>query len=105
MEDKVIIAVCGYPELYDTSSYFYRNRNKKDLAWKKVSEEVGQSEEMCRKKWKSLRDTYLRERRKETEKRSGSAAGSGKKWKYSAVLSFLDPFVQPSQLCWCMWSQ
>ncbi|KTF91596.1 hypothetical protein cypCar_00049460 [Cyprinus carpio] len=50
---------------------------------------------MCRKKWKSLRDTYLKERRKETEKRSGSAAGSGKKWKYSAVLSFLDPFVSP----------
>uniref|UniRef100_A0A8C1V1U2 Transcription factor Adf-1 n=1 Tax=Cyprinus carpio TaxID=7962 RepID=A0A8C1V1U2_CYPCA len=92
MEDKVIIAVCGYPELYDTSSYFHRNRNKKDLAWKKVSEE-----EVCRKKWKSLRDTYLKERRKETEKRSGSAAGSGKKWKYSAVLSFLDPFVSPRE--------
>ncbi|KAL0203332.1 hypothetical protein M9458_001350, partial [Cirrhinus mrigala] len=43
MEDKIIVAVCGYPELYDTSSYFYRNKNKKDLAWKKVSEEVGQS--------------------------------------------------------------
>ncbi len=40
-------------------------------------------------------DTYLKERRKETEKRSGSAAGSGKKWKYSAVLSFLNPFVSP----------
>uniref|UniRef100_A0A8C2KPW8 MADF domain-containing protein n=1 Tax=Cyprinus carpio TaxID=7962 RepID=A0A8C2KPW8_CYPCA len=53
--------------------------------------------EMCRKKWKSLRDTYLRERRKETEKRSGSAAGSGKKWKYSVVLSFLDPFVSPRE--------
>lgn len=37
----------------------------------------------------------MKERRKETEKRSGSAAGSGKKWKFSAVLSFLDPFVSP----------
>ncbi|ROL46215.1 hypothetical protein DPX16_0932 [Anabarilius grahami] len=95
MEDKIIVAVCGYPELYDTSSYFYRNRNKQDLAWRKVSKEVGQSEEVCRKK--NLRDTYLKERRKETEKRSGSAAGSGKKWKYSAVLSFLDTFVSPRE--------
>ncbi|RXN18500.1 transcription factor Adf-1-like protein [Labeo rohita] len=55
------------------------------------------TQEVCRKKWKSLRDTYLKERRKETEKRSGSAAGSGKKWKYSAVLSFLDPFVSPRE--------
>ncbi|XP_073803716.1 uncharacterized protein isoform X6 [Danio rerio] len=56
-----------------------------------------QTEEVCRKKWKSLRDTYLKERRKETEKRSGSAAGSGKKWRFSAVLSFLDPFVSPRE--------
>ncbi len=45
---------------------------------------------MCRKKWKSLRETCLKAMEK-----SRSAAGSGKKWKYSAVLSFLDPFVSP----------
>ncbi len=27
---------------------------------------------MCRKKWKSLRDRYLKKKRKDTEKRSGS---------------------------------
>ncbi len=27
MEDKLIVVVCGYPELYDTTSYFYKNRN------------------------------------------------------------------------------
>ncbi len=26
MEDKLMV-VCGYPELYDTTSYFYKNRN------------------------------------------------------------------------------
>ncbi len=28
MENKVIVVVCGYTELYDTTSYFYKNRNK-----------------------------------------------------------------------------
>ncbi len=28
MEDKLIWVVCGYSELYNTTSYFYRNRNK-----------------------------------------------------------------------------
>ncbi len=28
MEDKVMVVVCGYAELYDTTSYFYKNRNK-----------------------------------------------------------------------------
>ena len=54
------------------------------------------SEEVCRRKWKGLRDTYIKERRKEAGS-SGSAAGSGKRWKYSAVLSFLDPFVTPRE--------
>ncbi len=27
MEDKLVVVVCGYPELYDTTSYFYKNRN------------------------------------------------------------------------------
>ncbi len=27
MEDKLIVVVCGYPQLYDTTSYFYKNRN------------------------------------------------------------------------------
>ncbi len=39
MEDKVIVVVCGYPELYDTTSYFYKNRNtfcnETGAAWQK----------------------------------------------------------------------
>ncbi|XP_077089796.1 uncharacterized protein LOC143741262 [Siphateles boraxobius] len=97
MEEKLILAVSGHPELFDSSSYFYRDRNKKDLAWKKISEEIVQPDDVCRKKWKSLRDTYLKEKGKETEKRSGSAAGSGKRWKFSQILGFLDPFVTPRE--------
>ena len=52
------------------------------------------SEEECRRRWKVLRDTYLRvRRREEAGKKSGSAAGPLKTWKYSAILSFLGPFV------------
>ncbi len=41
MEEKIILVVCEHPELYDTASYLYRDRNRKELAWRKVSEEVG----------------------------------------------------------------
>ncbi len=33
MEDKVIVVVCGYPELYDTTLYFYKNSN---TFWKRL---------------------------------------------------------------------
>ncbi len=39
MEDKLIVVVCGYLELYDTTLYFYKNRNKfcneAGAAWQK----------------------------------------------------------------------
>ncbi|XP_042359885.1 myb-related transcription factor, partner of profilin-like [Plectropomus leopardus] len=93
MEEQLIIAVIAHPELYDSSCPLYRDRNKKDQAWVSVSEVCGLSVEQCRKRWKSLRDTYIRERRKVP--RSGAAAGTAKRWKYLGVLSFLDPFVAP----------
>uniref|UniRef100_A0A671PYE7 MADF domain-containing protein n=1 Tax=Sinocyclocheilus anshuiensis TaxID=1608454 RepID=A0A671PYE7_9TELE len=97
MEERIIVSVCGHPEIYDTTSYSYRDRTKKEIAWKKISEEVGLPDETIRGKWKGLRDTYVREKKKETEKKSGSGASQGKKWKYFAVLSFLDPFVTPRE--------
>ena len=54
--------------------------------------------DVCRRKWKSLRDRYMKEKRSEKEaKKSGSAAGTSKKWKFFVVLSFLDPFVTPRE--------
>ncbi|KAL7393494.1 hypothetical protein ABVT39_011666 [Epinephelus coioides] len=41
MKDKLIIAVCGHPERYDVMSPNYKLQTNKDLAWRKVSEEVG----------------------------------------------------------------
>ena len=41
MEDKLIVAVTGHPALYDPRCAMYKDRNKKEQAWAKVSEEVG----------------------------------------------------------------
>ncbi len=35
---KMIIAVSGFPEVYDVSSFIYRDVQKTTDAWKKVSE-------------------------------------------------------------------
>lgn len=93
MEEILINGVANHPELYDTSCTLYRDRNQKDLAWRRISEEIGQPEYFCRKKWKSLRDTYTKEKRKNNERRNGSAAGVGTKWRFATVMRFLDPFI------------
>ncbi len=49
----------------------------------------------CRRRWKSLRDTYRKERKKEAErKRSGAGASSVRPWRYSGVMGFLNPFLE-----------
>ncbi|KAK7919087.1 hypothetical protein WMY93_010371 [Mugilogobius chulae] len=94
MAETLINLVSTFPELYDTTSRFYRDRNKKDLAWRRISERVGQPEVWCRAKWKGLRDTYLKEKRKE-KKRSGAAGGTRRKWRYYAIMTFLDDHIEP----------
>ncbi|CAL8300676.1 unnamed protein product [Arctogadus glacialis] len=92
MEDQnLIVAVRSRPVLYDTTMVSYRDRNKKERAWVDVAEDTGFPVDVCCRRWKSLRDRYMR------EKKSGSAAGTVKRWKFAGVLSFLDPFVTPRE--------
>jgi len=124
MEDTLIVAVCGYPELDDTTSYEYLNRSTKDAAWRAVSEDVGLSCEFLLSVYvfdlsyfwyftmnrsptcvfhvsgvmpEKVERTqgHVPERNHKT--RSGSGADGHKKWKYSAVLSFLHPFITPRE--------
>ncbi|XP_077411853.1 uncharacterized protein LOC144042773 [Vanacampus margaritifer] len=75
MESKIIAAVSEHPELYDTSCCHYRDIAKRKLAWITVSKEVGISVEKSRRKWKSLRDTYLKQSKKEqVDEREDEAA-------------------------------
>ncbi|KAG9259522.1 hypothetical protein AMEX_G27817 [Astyanax mexicanus] len=95
MEERLIIAVSGFPVLYDVSLFAYRDLNKKNDAWKKVSEIVGVPVEECKKRWKNLRDTFRREKNRERERnRSGAGAVSSRPWRYMGVMSFLNPFVE-----------
>uniref|UniRef100_A0A671M358 MADF domain-containing protein n=1 Tax=Sinocyclocheilus anshuiensis TaxID=1608454 RepID=A0A671M358_9TELE len=95
MEERLIIAVAGFPVIYDVSLSVYRDVKIKNVAWTKVSEVVGVSADECRKRWKSLRDTYRKERRKEAErKRSGAGVNSVRPWRYSGVMGFLNPFLE-----------
>ncbi|CAL8293458.1 unnamed protein product [Arctogadus glacialis] len=74
MEDQnLIVAVCSRPVLYDTTMVSYRDRNKKERAWVDVAEDTGFPVDICRRKWKSLRDRYMREKKR--EKRAGQRQG------------------------------
>ena len=49
----------------------------------------------CIKKWRGLRVSYVREKKREKERtRSGAGRVNHKPWKYYAVMGFLAPFVE-----------
>ncbi|XP_071324038.1 uncharacterized protein [Trachinotus anak] len=94
MEYKLIMAVSGFPSLYDTNSLTYRDLNMRSDAWRQVAEIVGVPESECRRKWKTLRDQHRRERQREKERReSGIGLLNYRPWRYSSILSFLNPFI------------
>ncbi|XP_049909247.1 nuclear pore complex protein Nup214-like isoform X4 [Epinephelus moara] len=49
--------------------------------------------EECKRRWKQLRDSFVKNKNKTVP--SGSAGGSQKDWKYSNNMSFLMPHLQP----------
>ncbi|GLD67604.1 uncharacterized protein AKAME5_001894100, partial [Lates japonicus] len=94
MEYKLIMAVSGFPSLYDTNSLTYRDLNMRADSWRQVAEIVGVPESECRRKWKTLRDQHRRERQREKERReSGIGLLNYRPWRYSSILSFLNPFI------------
>ncbi|XP_061086403.1 transcription factor Adf-1-like [Conger conger] len=91
-EERLILAVSDNPVIYDLTMKGYHDKNIKNKAWRDVSAILGVSADKCKKKWKYLRDKYLKERKLEMDrKRSGAMATSHKRWKYMGILGFLEP--------------
>uniref|UniRef100_A0AAY4C8L6 Transcription factor Adf-1 n=1 Tax=Denticeps clupeoides TaxID=299321 RepID=A0AAY4C8L6_9TELE len=88
MEERLIYAVSAYPELYNTALSSYKDFSKKAEAWRAVSLQTQLPEEDCRRKWKSLRDMFIKEQRRQ------ATGGSTRRWKYTDQMDFLTPFIQ-----------
>ncbi|KAJ8271032.1 hypothetical protein GJAV_G00122000 [Gymnothorax javanicus] len=92
MEERLIAAVADYPELYNSTLSSYKDVEKKAKAWRAVSLQVELAEEDCRRKWKSLRDMFIKDKRSEQRRRA--SGGIHRSWKYSWQMAFLTPFIQ-----------
>ncbi|XP_056451682.1 transcription factor Adf-1-like [Gadus chalcogrammus] len=94
-DESLITAVSECPVLYDLTLKAYHDLTKRNQAWRDISSMLGVTAEVSRKKWKYLRDKYLRERKAERDrKKSGAGATSFKRWKYMAIMGFLELHVK-----------
>ncbi|XP_073334295.1 uncharacterized protein [Pagrus major] len=92
MDDKLILAVFNYPELYNVTLPNYRCTESRANAWRSISVVLGLPSDECKRKWKNMRDRYLKEVRLEIKsKKQGELIQS--KWKYRQLMNFIAPFT------------
>ncbi|XP_028316574.1 transcription factor Adf-1-like [Gouania willdenowi] len=80
----LILEIENHRILYDPSHPFYKDAHKKEVAWNTIAEVIGEDVDLCKVKWRALRDSFVRSKKR-----------SNKEWKYSDILSFLLPYIQP----------
>uniref|UniRef100_M4AI96 Uncharacterized LOC102222987 n=1 Tax=Xiphophorus maculatus TaxID=8083 RepID=M4AI96_XIPMA len=89
---SLILAVFNYPELYNVTLPNYRCTESRINAWRNISMALGYPSHECKRKWKNLRDRYLKEVRMELKgKKQGEFVQS--KWKYRQLMNFIAPFT------------
>uniref|UniRef100_A0A8D3D396 Transcription factor Adf-1-like n=1 Tax=Scophthalmus maximus TaxID=52904 RepID=A0A8D3D396_SCOMX len=92
MDDKLILAVFNYPELYNVTLPNYRCTESRANAWRNISMVLGLPSDECKRKWKNMRDRYLKEVRMEIKsKKQGEVVQS--RWKYRQLMNFIAPFT------------
>ncbi|CAL8275165.1 unnamed protein product [Boreogadus saida] len=80
-------------ELPPFLKYLQQDNGRKDKAWHLIAAVLGVDADMCKARWKALRDAFVKNRKKGIP--SGSAGGTQKDWKYSEIMSFVLPHLQP----------
>uniref|UniRef100_A0A8D2ZHI4 Transcription factor Adf-1-like n=1 Tax=Scophthalmus maximus TaxID=52904 RepID=A0A8D2ZHI4_SCOMX len=89
---SLILAVFNYPELYNVTLPNYRCTESRANAWRNISMVLGLPSDECKRKWKNMRDRYLKEVRMEIKsKKQGEVVQS--RWKYRQLMNFIAPFT------------
>ena len=87
--EALIDLVHQYPALWDKQDMMYKDSSYKEAKWKEIVEILHLNKEEVIRKWKSLRDTYVRH--KNNKSKSGDGLSQCKpKWKYYDIMSFVD---------------
>ncbi|XP_011406710.1 PREDICTED: transcription factor Adf-1-like [Amphimedon queenslandica] len=93
-DEKFINLVREYPCLWNMKLKEYKDGRLKENSWDIVAKEVKLSVADCKKKWKSLRDRYVREC-KGIRRPTGTGGPPPKShWSYFTIMSFIKDTVR-----------
>ncbi|KAJ8728928.1 hypothetical protein PYW07_006624 [Mythimna separata] len=88
--ETLIELIRQHPPIYDARLDSYRNENLKDNIWMSIAESINKTDSECRKKWKLIRDSYNRYKRKQKSSTGSAAPAKNSKWQFYERLRFLE---------------
>ena len=94
-EEHLMKLVRIHEHIYQNNHRLHADKYAVDNAWREIAREVGAEVGDCQKRWKTIRDRYVRNRRKwQKANKSGAGASS---YEFSPILtqlSWLSDFIK-----------
>jgi len=94
-EELLIEELRKYEHLWVVKSNKFKDTERANNSWKEISRTLSsvgieKDETACKKKWKYLRDHYMRLRARDREARSGDGRSKPIAWKYFQTIAFIE---------------
>ena len=95
-QEVFIEVIRSFPCLWNMAPKEYKDVRLKENAWKAVSQKSGIDIDECKKRWKSLRDKFVRELKLIKKKKVSGTSGPPptSDWPYFTVMSFIQDTVR-----------
>ncbi|XP_017306759.1 uncharacterized protein LOC108255350 [Ictalurus punctatus] len=93
-EDQLAEEVRRYKHLYDPSSKHYKHSDVMMKSWMEIGKTLGEDPEVCMKKWKAIRDKFVRLKKKFKTRNGDSGPDEDKEPEYCMRLSWLNGFIK-----------
>ncbi|KAI8125899.1 Transcription factor Adf-1 [Lucilia cuprina] len=92
-EEELIQQVAMRPVIYDRSLKAYRKTSLRKQCWAQISEAIDAPVEECRRRWRSLRDSFAKHYKLYQRSDQQQQGNKHRKWVFYDKMQFLIPFL------------
>ncbi|CAG4986144.1 unnamed protein product [Colias eurytheme] len=92
---SLLEAVKKRPVLYDANHEGGGNKNmEKYTAWSDIASELHENESLVKKRWKGLKECYVKYKKSRSSRYSNSTYDQYRNWRWASYLEFMDPHLK-----------
>lgn len=93
-EEDLLVEIKKHEVLYNRAHAHYKKNRVREAAWEEIAETLQYDCEKCKKRWRTLRDTFIKSRRHERLLQWSKTGKRNKPWHLHEHMQFLVPFLE-----------